>query len=196
MSDGCAAQYKNCKNLCQHYEDFGVEAEWHFFATSHGKSAGDGAGGTLKRTATKASLQRPYEGQILTTHQLYDFAVANIKGIHFGYATFEEHVQEAKEREERLKVCKTVAGTQKLHCIVPVGEKGLPLAHAVRTLSIDTIYGYVTDAYNGSCWLGCVLNADGRTINITFLHPCITAKSFVYPEHEDILGVDPDDTLT
>ena len=125
MSDGCAAQYKNCKNLCQHYEDFGVEAEWHFFATSHGKSAGDGAGGTLKRTATKASLQRPYEGQILTTHQLYDFAVANIKGIHFGYATFEEHVQEAKEREERLKVCKTVAGTQKLHCIVPVGERTL-----------------------------------------------------------------------
>ena len=25
---------------------------------------------------------------------------------------------------------------------------------------------------------------------------CIPAKSFVYPEHEDILGVDPDDILT
>ena len=67
MSDGCAAQYKNCKNftnLCHHYTDFGVEAEWHFLPTSHGKSAGDGAGGTLKRTTTKASLQRPYEGHI------------------------------------------------------------------------------------------------------------------------------------
>ena len=126
MSDGCAAQYKNCKknltSLCHNYEDFGVEAEWHFFATSHGKSAGDGAGGTLKQTATKASLQRPYEGQILTTRQLYDFAVASIKGIHFGYATFEEHFQEAKVLEARLKVSKTVAGTQKLHCIGPVGE--------------------------------------------------------------------------
>ena len=33
MSDGCAAQYKNCKNftnLCHHLEDFGVSAEWHF----------------------------------------------------------------------------------------------------------------------------------------------------------------------
>ena len=51
VSDGCAAQYKNCKhflNLCWHLVDFGVPAEWHFFATSHGKSAGDGAGGTLK----------------------------------------------------------------------------------------------------------------------------------------------------
>ena len=51
------AQYKNCKNLCHHFEDFGVRAEWDFFATSHGKSAGDGAGGTLKRLATRASLQ-------------------------------------------------------------------------------------------------------------------------------------------
>ena len=34
VSDGCAAQYKNCKNflnLCSHEADFGVPAEWHFF---------------------------------------------------------------------------------------------------------------------------------------------------------------------
>ena len=43
MSDGCAGQYKNCynfTNLCHHEKDFGVPAEWHFFATSHGKSPG------------------------------------------------------------------------------------------------------------------------------------------------------------
>jgi hypothetical protein len=38
-------------------EDSGVLAEWHFFATSHGKSACDGVGGTLRRLAPKASLQ-------------------------------------------------------------------------------------------------------------------------------------------
>ena len=78
FSDGCAAQYKNCKNflnLCLHLVDFGVPAEWHFFATSHGKSAGDGAGGTLKRLATKASLQHAYQDHILTAHELYQFAV-------------------------------------------------------------------------------------------------------------------------
>ena len=45
FSDGAASQYKNCKNflnLCYHEEDFGVKAEWHFFATSHGKSPCDG----------------------------------------------------------------------------------------------------------------------------------------------------------
>ena len=73
VSDGCAGQYKNCynfSNICHHLDDFGVAAEWHFFATSHGKSAADGIGGTVKRTATKASLQRPIDNQILTPMQL------------------------------------------------------------------------------------------------------------------------------
>ena len=62
FSDGAAAQYKNRKNfinLCHHVVDFGIPAEWHYFATSHGKSACDGVGGTVKRMAAKASLQRP-----------------------------------------------------------------------------------------------------------------------------------------
>ena len=40
FSDGSAAQYKNRKNLINlvfHKEDFGMPADWHFFATSHGK---------------------------------------------------------------------------------------------------------------------------------------------------------------
>eukprot|EP00731_Ephydatia_muelleri_P028588 Em0020g232a len=60
LSDGCAAQYKNCKNfnnLCHRIDNL---AEWHFFATLHGKTAGDGAAGTFKRLAAKSSLQRPY----------------------------------------------------------------------------------------------------------------------------------------
>ena len=73
VSDGCSAQYKNKKNfinLCPHMKDFGVQAEWHFFATSHGKTAADGAAGTLKRLATKASLQRPFDNHILSAKQL------------------------------------------------------------------------------------------------------------------------------
>ena len=68
FSDGCAAQYKNRKNfvnLCHHEEDFRISAEWHFFATSHGKGACDGVGGTVKRLAARKSLRRPYSDQIL-----------------------------------------------------------------------------------------------------------------------------------
>ena len=47
VSDGCGGQYKNFKNflnLCFHKEDYGIEAEWIFFATSHGKCFCDGIG--------------------------------------------------------------------------------------------------------------------------------------------------------
>ena len=59
FSDG--AQHKNkiiFANLAHHEKDFGLNAEWHFFPTSHGKGACDGLGGTLKRLAAKASVQR------------------------------------------------------------------------------------------------------------------------------------------
>ena len=43
----------------------------------------DGIGGTIKRTATKASLQRPYEGQILASAHIFEFRRENIHGINF-----------------------------------------------------------------------------------------------------------------
>jgi hypothetical protein len=52
LSDGSAPQYKNRKKKIiniYHEQDFGLSAEWHFFATSHGKEPADGMGGTVKR---------------------------------------------------------------------------------------------------------------------------------------------------
>ena len=56
VSDGCGGQYTNFKNflnLCSNKEDFSIEAEWIFFATSHGKSPYDGIGGAVKCHAAK-----------------------------------------------------------------------------------------------------------------------------------------------
>ena len=218
FSDGCAAQYKNCKNflnLCLHLVDFGVPAEWHFFATSHGKSAGDGAGGTLKRLATKASLQHAYQDHILTAHELYQFAVNHIKGMRFCFVALGEHEQEAKLLDGRLARSRTVPGTQKLHCFIPISPNTLEVklfssstvsrrervevgSEPVLTPQATAIGGYVTVAYVGECWLGCVVgaNTSEHVITVTFLHPCIPASSFVYPEQEDVLDVDLSDVLT
>lgn len=71
FSDGCAGQYKNCKNflnLCFHRTDFHTGCTWSFFATSHGKSTCDGVGGTVKRITSRASLQRPFDNQILSAN--------------------------------------------------------------------------------------------------------------------------------
>ena len=59
-SDGCAGQYKNRSNfinLYYHKMDFDVECEWHFFATSHEKSACDGIGGVVKKMPAKAPTE-------------------------------------------------------------------------------------------------------------------------------------------
>ena len=68
FSDVCRQQYKNCENfinLCLHKQDFGLDAEWIFFATSHSKSPCDGIGGSVKCHAGKRGLQIPMNNQIL-----------------------------------------------------------------------------------------------------------------------------------
>ena len=76
---------KNLINLCFHEADFGVPAEWHFSATSRGKGACDGVGGTVKRLAARASIQRPYEQQITIPRQLYGWAIENVPATVFSY---------------------------------------------------------------------------------------------------------------
>eukprot|EP00731_Ephydatia_muelleri_P014922 Em0008g642a len=220
MSDGCADQYKNCynfTNLCHHDEDFAIPAEWHFFATSHGKSPADGMAGTVKRTAAKASLQRPYEDQILTPKQLFDFVSQEIIGIHFAYATSQEYEEEAKLLKERFSHSKTIPGTRSFHSFIPNSNFSVEVkpyskstkkkiekvtsAHihvAQDTLQLSTLKGYVTVTYEENCWLGQVMKVDlqARLVEVNFLHPKLPAKSYFYPQHQDILEVDPSDILT
>lgn len=54
---------------------------YNFFATSHGKSACDGIGGTLKRTVMRHCLRSPPDKQITTPKEMYDYASKEIKGI-------------------------------------------------------------------------------------------------------------------
>ena len=118
FSDGAASQYKNRKNfinLCHHQEDFGVDAEWHFSATSHGKGACDGLGGTVKRLAARASLQRPYDEQIMTPRQLFEWASDNIPAVSFEYCSTEDYKREQTHLEERFQRSRMIPGTRKLH---------------------------------------------------------------------------------
>jgi len=80
-------------NLCYHNKDFGIDAEWHFFATSHGKGPCDGVGGggTIKRLTASSSLQRPYDKQMMTPRQLYEWASENISAVTFTYCTKDDY---------------------------------------------------------------------------------------------------------
>ncbi|XP_043278835.1 uncharacterized protein [Venturia canescens] len=127
FSDGAPQQFKNFKNFVNinyHKEDFGLEVEWHFFATAHGKGPCDGVGGTVKRIASRASLQLPYNEQISTPHQLYDWAVKpnSLPNICIRFFSNDDYIQAKEFLEKRYLKAKTISGTQKYHCVIPDGE--------------------------------------------------------------------------
>lgn len=51
----------------------------NFFATAHAKLLCDATGGILKRLMPKENLRRPYEDQILTVENFYEFGKELIK---------------------------------------------------------------------------------------------------------------------
>ena len=124
-SDGAPQQFKNRKafvNLCYHFLDFGVEAEWNFFATAHGKGPCDGIGGTVKRYAARASLQRGTARPILTPLELFNWAQEAMDNILFFYVEDKEYCATQSLLEERFAKAITLKGTLKYHMIIPLIE--------------------------------------------------------------------------
>ena len=215
FSDGAASQYKNRKNfinLCHHQEDFGVDAEWHFSATSHGKGACDGLGGTVKRLAARASLQRPYDEQIMTPRQLFEWASDSIPAVSFEYCSTEDYKREQTHLEERFQQSRTIPGTRKLHSFAPISKdrvktrvfsssvisKEERVTSQESELPVEQISGFVTCYYNEHWWVACVLqlHADTSEVKLTFLHPHGPSHSFRYPRVQDILIIPVSDILT
>ena len=139
FSDGCAGQYKNrynFMNLAYHKYDFdGIIAEWHFFATSHGKNPCDGVGGTTKRLAIKASLQRTDTNHILTAKDFFDFCTSNITGVTYFFTTKDEVEATASFLEPRFSKAMTIPGTQKHHYFAPIGNGYLEISELSHTSS-------------------------------------------------------------
>lgn len=129
MSDGAASQYKNKKNfasLCQHKAKHGIDVEWHFFATSHGKGPCDAIGGTIKRMAARASLARESEHPIKTAKELYDWAniraVEALTKLSFCFVTSSEYTQAKLDLNNLYNSSQTVQGTQQFHAFIPVSN--------------------------------------------------------------------------
>lgn len=119
FSDGSSAQYKkrkNVKNVALHEQDFGVKAEWHYFASCHGKGPCDGVGGTLKRMAARASLQGAL---IRNAKELKDWADRSISQIQVEWFSSEEIFNIVSQQEIRFQNVQPIIGMASLHCIIP-----------------------------------------------------------------------------
>lgn len=121
VTDGSAAQYKNKKNfmnLIKHKEDYGIDCEWHFFATSHGKGACDGVGGTIKRMAAKASLIHE-KNCITTAEEFYNWTQTLETDMYFVFCSTNEYQVTNEQLSARFKNLKVIPGTQKFHAFIP-----------------------------------------------------------------------------
>ena len=209
FSDRAASQYKNCKNflnLCHHEEDFAVKAEWHFFATSHGKSPCDGIDGTIKRLVARASLQATTGNHILNAKELFSWAKANISGIEMLFVSGEEIEKCEKTLEPRLNASKTIAGTRSHHSIVPISSDSLKIRRissdkdgtsvkvtsSSRTIASQSFTPgqFVAAAYDKAWYLGVVedVSQENEDVLVNFMrsrNAGTTIHSFVWPSTRD-----------
>ena len=210
-TDGCAGQYKNRYNfinLLYHMADFGIRAQWHFFATSHGKGACDGVCGCLKRLAAKASLQRPYDDQILTAIDFFNFCRDNCPNIKCFFTTKAEVEEVTAALEPRFDAALTIAGTQKHHRFQPVGDgkleifetshldssrKLVPICreedtspdHEFQGAELPDLVGsYVVVVEDSKLWVGFVdhRHEEFGDYFIRFLHPHGVRSSYAFPD--------------
>lgn len=125
FSDGAASQYKNrynLLNLLHHEEDFQIPAEWHYFATSHGKGPSDGLGGTLKRKVDRANLQSKADDQIQTPDELFQWAKENVHGINCDFVSNEQIQRTQKKLNQRFKNALPVQGIRNCHAAIPISS--------------------------------------------------------------------------
>ena len=215
FSDGCAGQYKNCKNflnLCFHCADFGIGCMWSFFATSHGKSTCNGIGGTVKRITSGASLQRPFDSQILIAIDMFKFCNEEIKGIKFKFISKETMEVTRASLKTRLLDAKTVPGTRSYHHIVPLSGSCIGMKRTLTdeyaskfdfALDIEQIYfnpslnSFGICLYDGEYWIGLVEEIDSaqQDIKVKFMHPKCRARSYLWPDRDDICWVPEDNVL-
>ncbi|KAK3924781.1 ARL14 effector protein [Frankliniella fusca] len=125
FSDSAGGQYKNkfnAANLMSHKEDFGIDAEWHFFATSHGKGPSDGVGGAFKREAASASLRAVMSNQITNVQELYDWGKLTMKKSALSFVAKEKVEETRKELSDRFEKAIAVPKIRQQHCLIPMGE--------------------------------------------------------------------------
>ena len=207
FTDGCAGQYKNRKtmyNLCQIKDEFNLEAIWNFFATSHGKSPCDGIGGTVKRMTARESLTRPYQNQILSADDMFNFCCANIPSIIFKFVKKDEMEQHRINHADRYReVENAIPGTRSYHQFVPLSRDKISAKrvsedeqyecthnfNAVLCLDEEFVVGsYAAVIYDQNWWLCIITEIDSgeRDVKVKFMHPKGPSKFFLWPNRDDV----------
>lgn len=130
VTDGAKQHFKNrtqMMHLTYHKSDFGIEAEWHCHATSHGKCICDGLGACLKSEATRYSLQAEPKNAILNPASLFTWAKVKFKNIKFFYYSKQDHQKLAKTLNRQYPNPPAVKNIQSSHAFIPISDNKLKI---------------------------------------------------------------------
>lgn len=118
FSDGPTTQFKQrflFSNLHSWEQEYGINITWNFFATSHGKGAVDGIGGTVKRAVLRNILA---EKTHVTTPEEYALLADKLcEKIEIQYVSKEEIDMSKQFLDCKWKNVLAVPGTHKIHCV-------------------------------------------------------------------------------
>lgn len=131
FSDGAGGEYKNRKNffnIGKIKSNFGYDVTWEFFGSHHGKNSCDAVGGTLKRNATKASLQRPLRDQITDAKKLFEWCTSNVNSkVAYAFCKSDEYEQLFEDIHAECANTKKITGTRQFHSFEPLTD------HQIKT---------------------------------------------------------------
>ena len=167
--------------------------------TSHGKSACDGLGGTIKRLTARASLQRSFSGQILSVDAMLTFLLQKHTIYKFFNIKKDKMSDRQRHQEERL----AVPGTRSYHFYEPVLNK---MAVKFKRVNEDSgccgeaLFGNVPDViewqpmqfvacmYDGFWWIGMIeeLDRELEDAQVKFMHPHGPTNGVYWPRRNDI----------
>lgn len=125
-SDGVASQFKNkynFQNLLYHQLDFGVTADWSFFATAHGKGPIDGIGGEVKRQVWRSVLQG--KDVVVNAKDFADVAARLCRKIQIVFRSKQDIETDTTHLPLRWASCQPLQGTQSFHFIKPMDRHTL-----------------------------------------------------------------------
>jgi hypothetical protein len=210
FSDGAAQHFKQKYSFVSatKLQDDGIQVNWHFFATSHGKGAVDGIGGTVKRVVQAAIKTR--RCNVSNALEYSECAKQLLDKTTVIHVLSNEIISRKDELDVLWSNVKSVPGTHDVHCIrslsvgeieysllsekVP-GQKFQLLAQArnehaeiAAPVATDIKVGdWVTAIYNDDWYPGVIEAIDNFGIlTVKFMEKTERGGKFRWPKKNDV----------
>ena len=116
FSDGPSSQLKQKYTLCN-ITFASLKVNWHFFATSHGKGAIDGVGGTVKRLVYRGLMAEKWIPSPIDAKSFAECAISVCNGIKMVYRSKETVERDSSTFEERVFDISSIPNLRQIHCV-------------------------------------------------------------------------------